>query len=122
MNKVNEVSTTNLQKTRLLWDLASLRDHLTAAHRDIEFLNALCESFAARIAAQSEMLGRSAEHRGESAGRVKELEAALMPFAAILAGGWDDGSLTASAPYPVTMGDLRGAARALAGTTNNKGM
>lgn len=99
----------SMDKTNLLWELAALRDELARK-------TALIDSLTVRVAAQAEMLGRVAEGRGETAGRVKELEAALMPFAEILANGWDRGELKADAPYPVQMGDLRRAARVLAGT------
>lgn len=84
--------------------------------RERDYLQSLVEGLSARVAAQAEMLGRSAEQRGETVERVKELEAALAPFAAILANGWDVGDLPATAMYPVSMGDLRRAARTLAGT------
>jgi hypothetical protein len=87
--------------------------------RDNEKLRQLVESLAVRVAVQAEMLGRAAEHRGEAgglAGRVKELEGAIAPFAAALATGWDRGELPADALYPVMMGDLRRAARVLAET------
>lgn len=89
--------------------------------RERDVLRGLVESLSVRVAVQSEMLGRSAEHRGESAERVKELEGALGAFAALLAGGWDDGSLVPTAMYPVMMGDLRRAARVLAGTGKANG-
>lgn len=86
-------------------DLEAQRDSLLA----------MIESLAVRVAVQAEMLGRNAERRGEAAERVGELERALMPFAAVLASGWDRGELPADALYPVRMGDLRQAARVLAG-------
>lgn len=98
----------SMDKTKLLWELGRLRDELGRA-------NSLIDSLSVRVAVQAEMLGRSAEHRGESAGRIRELETALAPFAAVLLNGWDTGELPADAPYPVRMGDLRMAARALAG-------
>lgn len=100
-----------MDKTRLLWELTRLRDELGRA-------NALIDSLTVRVAAQAEMLGRAAETRGESVGRLKELEAALAPFAAILINGWDTGELPPTASYPVQMGDLRCAARVLSGVRN----
>jgi hypothetical protein len=84
--------------------------------RERDLLRQLVDSLSVRVAVQAEMLGRSAEHRCDSAGRIKELETALAPFAAVFATGWDDGSLLPTAWYPVRMGDLRQAARVLAGT------
>jgi hypothetical protein len=103
-------TTTGFAATRIL-DLERERDQLRR----------LVESLALRVAVQSEMLGRAAEHRGASGGlasRVRELEVALAPFAAVLADGWDTGELPAGALYPVEMGDLRRAARVHAGMSN----
>ncbi len=77
--------------------------------------NELVRSLMTRVAAQSELLSRERLRRGDGARRVEELEAALAPFAGVLASGWDSGELPADAIYPVRMGDLRQAARALAG-------
>jgi hypothetical protein len=98
----------------------SVAHRILDLERERDYLQSLIEGLATRVAAQAEMLGRSAERRGETAERVKELERALAPFAAILANGWDDGSLPATARYPVRMGDLRWAARALAGTQDKE--
>lgn len=89
--------------------------------RECGTLRQLVASLTARVAAQAEMLGRSAEHRGASAERVRQLETALAPFAAVLATGWDSGELPSDAIYPVPMGDIRQAARALAGTDTHAG-
>ncbi len=49
------------------------------------------------------------------------MEGSLAPFAELLANGWDRGELPADAMYPVRMGDLRAAARALAGIRRTDG-
>lgn len=94
--------------------LAAQRD---ALRDEADRLRSFHEALAARVAAQSQLLTKSATAPGTDAGRrIAELEAALAPFARPLETGWDDGSLPAAAPYPVALGDLRAAARTLAGT------
>lgn len=71
-------------------------------------------SLAARCHAQSELLAQAAARKQSLPPDAAELAAALAPFAAHLAGGWDRGELPATALYPVRIGDLRRASRLLA--------
>lgn len=97
-------------------EIAALKLQLQESETLRSKLQQMIATLSERIAVQSEMLARAAEYRGNAAGRVKELEEALAPFAAVLVNGWDTGTLPAGAVYPVLMGDLRQAARVLAGT------
>lgn len=95
--------------------LAHERDALAAERSQ---LREMVDSLMERVKQQSELLGRAALAGGPDAARVAELEHAIAPFAAVTSEtGWDECKmLPADAIYPVRLGDLRRAARALAGT------
>ena len=100
----------------LLADRAAADARVNELTAERDRFGEMLKSLMERVAAQSELLGKAAGGGGPQAGRVAELEAALAPFAQVLLTGWDTGSLPADAPYPVALGDLRRAARVLAGT------
>lgn len=115
-----------MDKVKLIAELQELRSKFEAAVKKAEeeqqILQGMVSSLCTRIAIQSELLGRSAEARGATYERVKELEDALAPFAALLANGWDQASgLPSDAVYPVSLADLRRAAKVLAGTNYQAG-
>lgn len=109
-----------MDKIALIAEVSSLRAKLQKVLEEEQVLHGMILSLSARVEIQAEMLGRSAEARGHTAERVQELEAALAPFAAVLANGWDDGRLAGESPYPVPMAALRQAAKVLAGTNYKK--
>lgn len=110
-----------MDKAELLGELALLRRKLEAAVAEEERLNDMILSLSERVNVQAEMLGRAAEGRGATAERVKELEDALAPLAALVANGWDAAKrLPDHAVYPVPMAVIRQAAKVLAGTNLNK--
>lgn len=89
-------------------------DVIAALKAANEKLRSVVHSLAVRVAAQSEQLTKAAGARVPASERERELLAALEPLAAVLGGGWDTGELAPGALYPVTMGDLRRAARTVA--------
>lgn len=91
-----------------------------AAERDR--LHAFVGSLAARAAAQAELLVCHDRAGADVLGRLAELEAALAPLLAALAGGWDDGTLPGDALYPVKMDDLRRLAIVAAGSLPADGL
>jgi hypothetical protein len=110
-----------MDKAELLGELALLRRKLEAAVAEEERLHDMIRSLSEQVNVQAEMLGRAAEVRGVSADRVRELEDALAPLAALLANGWDAAKrLPDTAVYPVPMAVIRQAAKVLAGTSHNK--
>lgn len=83
-------------------------------------LRSLVHLLAVRCAAQSELLAHAASSARPVAGAEAVMLMALQPFAQVFAGDWDSGELSADALYPVRMGDLRRAARAVAHAMHTK--
>lgn len=95
--------------------LRELESRVEALVAEKDRLSALVLSLSERTHGLAELLSKRAE-RAATAARVAELEAALAPFAKLLLLEWDRSGAPADALYPVRLGDLRAAARALAGT------